>query len=385
MVEFSEKTVKGLLKWLRGVAAEAAEELRLNRYSKKIVFEDFVVSWLLVSMQSGSGLREHVRQFHATGLSLSLSSVSHRLNKWQNLVPALLKTFKQVVKQVRRQVRNRFFTSSINRTIGELSIFDTTWLSFSSKLVVWALQGGGSAEHKTFVKLLIRTRMDAGGAGTVEHIAVRWDSRSFDDNSFLEEASSTSENGVTFVSDEGFNELLELKKMTEKGNHFIVPYHGYAIQDVEKRELEPEDVEYGVKEDLKCLLGSEENPGRMEARVITATVTCRDGGIRELKLVTDRFDLPARIVLEIYRLRWSIEVLFRLLKRGGFDLEKPSARSPQGVVAHILLVMLAFLFAVLASVKCGVGFDIRHPSVLYFKSWLKVYGGTLLIGAFSSR
>lgn len=55
------------------------------------------------------------------------------------------------------------------------------------------------------------------------------------------------------------------------------------------------------------------------------------------------------------------------------------------MVAHILLVMLAFLFAVLASVKCGVGFDIRHPSVLYFKSWLKVYGGTLLIGAFSSR
>ncbi|MEM2134870.1 MAG: hypothetical protein QXR19_02230 [Candidatus Jordarchaeaceae archaeon] len=44
------------------------------------------------------------------------------------------------------------------------------------------------------------------------------------------------------------------------------------------------------------------------------------------------------------------------------------ARSPQGVVVHILLVMLAFLLAVLASVKCGVRFDVRYPSVLHFKS-----------------
>ena len=385
MVEFSEEAVKGLLEWLRGVAAGVAEEFGLDRYSKKVVFEDFVVSWLLVSAQSGSGLREHVRQFRIAGLSLSPSSVSHRLNKWQKLVPALLKVFRRVVERVRRQARNRFFAPGINHTIGKIAVFDTTWLSFSSSLVAWALQGGGGAEHKTFVKLLVRTRMDAGGAGTVEHIAVRWDSRSFDDNSFLEEASSIGETGVTLLFDEGFNELLKLRKMAEKGNHFVAPYHGYAIRDAEKLELEPEDMEYGVKEDVRCILGAEDNPGRMEARVITATVTCRGGRLRKLKLVTERFNLPARIVLEIYRLRWSIEVLFRLLKRGGFDLEKPSARSPQGMAAHILLVMLAFLLAVLASVACGAGFDMRHPSVLYFKSWLKVRGGALLVGVFSSR
>ena len=226
----------------------------------------------------------------------------------------------------------------------------------------------------------MRTIIGADGAGTVKHVAVRWDSRSFDDNSFLEEATSIGETGVTFINDEGFNKLLRLREITEKGNHFIAPYHGYAISDAEKRELEPEDVEYGVKEDIKCILGAKDNPGRMVARVITAIVTCRGGKPRKLRLVTDRFDLPARIILEIYRLRWSIEVLFRLLKRGGFNLEKPSARSPQGVVAHILLVILAFLLAVLASIMCGAGFDIRHPSVLHFRSWLKVHGGSLLIG-----
>ena len=121
--------------------------------------------------------------------------------------------------------------------------------------------------------------------------------------------------------------------------------------------------------------------GRMRGRVVTATVT-RRGGRRELKLVTDRFDPPARIVMELYRFRWSVEALFRLLKRGGFDLEKPSARPPQGVVAHVPLVIPAFLLAVLASTACGTGFNTRHPSVLRFKSWLRVHGGGLLSRVF---
>jgi phage shock protein PspC (stress-responsive transcriptional regulator) len=42
------------LGWLRGVAAGFAEEFGLDKYSKKIVFEEFLVSWLLVkrSLQS---------------------------------------------------------------------------------------------------------------------------------------------------------------------------------------------------------------------------------------------------------------------------------------------------------------------------------------------
>jgi len=275
----------------------------------------------------------------------------------------------------------QFFASVASRVIGKLAVFDTSWLSFSSRLVAWALPGGGGAKHRAFVKLLVRTAMDADGEGTVERVAVRWDPRSFDDNSFFKEATSTDETGVTFIADEGFNQLLRLKETTERGNHFIVPYHGYAMRGAERLETEPEDAEYGVKEDVRGTLGAEDNPGRMRGRVVTATVT-RRGGRRELKLVTDRFDPPARIVMELYRFRWSIEALFRLLKRGGFDLEKPSARSPQGVVAHAPLVIPAFLLAVPASMACGTGFNTRHPSVLRFKSWLRVHGGEPLSRVF---
>ncbi|MBW1936972.1 MAG: hypothetical protein JRI84_15760, partial [Deltaproteobacteria bacterium] len=63
MVKFNVEAVKELVDWVGGVAAGVAEELGLNRYAKKVVFEEFVTSWILVSAHSGSGLREHVRQF----------------------------------------------------------------------------------------------------------------------------------------------------------------------------------------------------------------------------------------------------------------------------------------------------------------------------------
>jgi len=74
------------------------------------------------------------------------------------------------------------------------------------------------------------------------------------------------------------------------------------VSGAERLELDPEDAEYGVTEDVVCVLGAEDNPGRMVARVVTTTVACR-GGRRTLKLATDRLDLPARVVPELYRLR----------------------------------------------------------------------------------
>ena len=381
--KFSRRLVRKLLDWIRGEAAEVAEKLGVNRYAKRVVFEEFVTAWILVGAHSGSGLREHARQFAAAHHPVSPSSLSHRLNGWRNLVPALLKVLSRMVKRARKAARSRFH-STTSRVVGKLAVFDTSWLTFSSKLVAWALPGSGGAKHRSFVKLLVRTTMSADGDGTVEHVAVRWDTRSFDDNAFLGEATSVKERDVTFIADEGFNALSRLKEVVEAGNHFIVPYHGYAVSGAERLKLNPEDKEYGVTEDVVCVLGAEDNPGRMVARVVTATVACR-GGRQTLKLVTDRLDLPARVIPELYGLRWSVEVLFRLLKRGGFDLEKPSARSPQGVVAHVLLVVLAFLLAVLASAAGGEGFSIRHPSVLEFVSWSRVHGGALLYHIFRPR
>ncbi|MEX2704210.1 MAG: hypothetical protein Q6352_002940, partial [Candidatus Freyrarchaeum guaymaensis] len=63
--KFSRRLVRKLLDWIRGEAAEVAEKLGVNRYAKRVVFEEFVTAWILVGAHSGSGLREHARQFAA--------------------------------------------------------------------------------------------------------------------------------------------------------------------------------------------------------------------------------------------------------------------------------------------------------------------------------
>ena len=87
-----------------------------------------------------------MRQFRTAGLSLSPSSISHHLNNWRNLVPALLKVFGQIVGSVKQKTRSSFLTSVANYVVGKLAVFDTSWLTFSSRLVFWALPGDRFAE-----------------------------------------------------------------------------------------------------------------------------------------------------------------------------------------------------------------------------------------------
>lgn len=87
MVEFNKKTVEEAIKWFRSVTAGGAEERGVVRYAKKVTFDRFISSWLLVNIHSGSGFRKHTRQFHHAGFHLAPSSISHYLNKRQQLVP----------------------------------------------------------------------------------------------------------------------------------------------------------------------------------------------------------------------------------------------------------------------------------------------------------
>ena len=111
-VKFNVEAVKELVDWVGGVAAEVAEDFGLNGYAKRVVFGEFVTSWILVSAHSGSGLREHVRRFSAAGRPFSSSSISHRLNRWPQLCPALSKVFGRVVKRVKKRARNSFLPQS---------------------------------------------------------------------------------------------------------------------------------------------------------------------------------------------------------------------------------------------------------------------------------
>jgi len=222
MVEFNAKAVKELMDWVGGVAAGVAEELDLNGYAKKVVFKEFVASWILVSAHSGSGLREHARQFAAAYPPVS------------PLVP--LPPPQRVAEPGSSAPRSPQSRGEARQEGGEKPLplgrqpRGREARGLRHELAHLLLQVGrvgsprsGGTKHRSFVKLLVRTIMSADGDGAVEHVAVGWDTRSFDDNAFLRGATSVREKDVTFIADEGFNALSGPKEVVRRETTSLYP------------------------------------------------------------------------------------------------------------------------------------------------------------------
>jgi IS4 transposase len=86
--------------------------------------------------------------------------------------------------------------------------------------------------------------------------------------------------------------------------------------------------------------------------------------------LTDRHDLPATEVVQLYRLRWQIELFFRWLKRA-LGASRPLGHSRAAVWLTLLLALVVTLVAMLLEPLC--------PTSSSRLSWLRTLGHSLLI------
>ena len=129
-----------------------------------------------------------------------------------------------------------------------------------------------------------------------------------------------------YVIDRGLNSTLRLDSIAEKGIYFIARLNLDRIyRTVEKLTPEPQDNGCIVEEDVKAQLAikgnfPEDAPVLRIIRVnVGKSVMARKGHRHRMEdsilLVTDAMDLSEADIIEAYRLRWEIEVFFKILKQ----------------------------------------------------------------------
>ena len=309
------------------------------------------------------GQRELARQLSENGLKITHSAISHIVNKKKQLPQAMWHLFRTYATKKRGKLPR-----DIN---AKIRIFDTTWLSFSRKLVSWAMKGYGDAENRSFVKLLLK--LDIGREVRVD-IYVTWNREACSDNSLFQEAVEDSEAGTINIFDKGFNKLERLKRLDETGRFFITPLYQYKTRLIKRLGVPPEARKVGVVDDSIFIVGAEDNKGRMRARVITLVIRTRKG-YDTLRLMTNIMDMPAKDIVALYHLRWCIEVLFRTLKsRDYLRMERPFAMSAQGLLVSILAVVVSLL--VIAD--CDENFDFLRPSIADVVSAMRVWAWEII-------
>jgi Transposase DDE domain len=233
---------------------------------------------------------------------------------------------------------------------------DSTFIRLSAVLCPWSLHKGftpGVRIQTNFdVARQIPTRLGLSLADLNDHHA-------------LKQQDLDALRGWTILIDRGYYGHQQFARLRQAGVSFITPRNDQAVSHVTATHPLPEarttpqgDV---VLADQTITLGS---PNNRAGAVLPGVrlITSRNAAGEEMALLTDRVDLTATEVCQLYRLRWQIELFFRFLKHQ-LGLLRPLGYSRQAVW---LTVLLAAIIAVLLVLT-----DRQRPHGMSRVSWLQ--------------
>jgi hypothetical protein len=143
--------------------------------------------------------------------------------------------------------------------------------------------------------------------------------------------------GQTGICDRGYQDHAEFDSLQEQGKRFVIRIKANTTRTIVRRyDIRPDSI---VFFDSEVLLGTVQNNNQTQKSV-------RLVGYRihhvEYWIATDRRDITAEQVAEIYKLRWEIESFFAWWKRH-LKMYHLIARSPYGLMVQIYAGLITYL------------------------------------------
>ena len=167
---------------------------------------------------------------------------------------------------------------------------------------------------------------------------------------------------VLYLVDGAYRNFQLLQDIIDQGSSFLLRLRDdTVIQYLEKQPLGQADLDAGVWEDARVRVGSAPHAPKLKQslRLIRARVLLpaphnlnprrkgdrargRGGTAFDVVLLTDRFDLPASLLVTLYRGRWHVEIFFRWLKCL-MGCKHLLSESPNGIQLQIYAALIAGL------------------------------------------
>jgi len=140
--------------------------------------------------------------------------------------------------------------------------------------------------------------------------------------------------GKIYVLDAGYAQYSLLEDILKARSSFVCRLRDNAVwETLYEKELSPQDRNVGIQRDLVVHLGSKVKqddlctpvrvieihhfdpvPRRRPSRVSSKKTFRTDNGDYTLLIVTDLLELPAELIVLLFRFRWQIELFFRWSK-----------------------------------------------------------------------
>lgn len=258
--------------------------------------------------------------------TISHSQLSRTLQKIQPEV--LYEIFGQLLKQVQLE----WPTTKRN----SYALIDSSTFSFSQKSYQWAT----FRKTKSGVKVHLKVRfMDKDHIYPEDFTITHGKEHDVNQLEVL-----TNQPETTYVFDRGYLDFERLDRMHWQGYFFLTRIRKntkvHVLETFNCDSKQPQ-----ILSDQLVTLGANTYLTR-RFRMVTA----QDDSGKICSFLTNRMDLPAHELAEMYRSRWQIELFFKHIKQH-MMIKKFYSTSEQGVTNQLILTMIAYLLTYLMKLK----------------------------------
>ena len=147
----------------------------------------------------------------------------------------------------------------------------------------------------------------------------------------------------TYLFDRGYVNYKVYDELCDNGIFFITRLKKNAAREVLEEYKLPEG-EHNIHSDCKVLLGQKNGNTTMENASRLVTVYSDDDDY--VCILTNRFDLTALEIANLYRYRWQIEEFFKWIKQH-LKVKKFFGSSQNAVLIQILTALIVYVLLLL--------------------------------------
>jgi IS4 transposase len=336
MDKLTRKTSFG--QWFSPINLQLFEEkvttMKLDYYTKKLTTESFLKLLLFAQLEEIESLHalsdclfDDELQQEIDLDSISISQLSRRLN---SLNPDLFQLlFLDLVGKIHA-------STHITKMVMPLKIIDSSTLPLNLTNHRWAK----FRKTKAGVKLHLRLVFMEKGTSYPEK-AVMTTAREHDRGQ-LEVMVDDKE--CMYVFDRGYLNYERFDRMTDEGYFFLSRLRKNAvIRNMGDFEL-PEDS--AVLSDQMVMIGTTQNRAENLFRLLKVM----DSKGNELLLITNRFDLSADEISDMYKSRWAIELFFKWVKQH-LNIKKFYGQSEEAIQNQVFIALIVYCLHVLAQLE----------------------------------
>ena len=341
MDKFTRKT--SFEQWFSPINSKLFDELvktnQLNYYSKKLYMASFMKLLLYAQLHETESLRalsdavfsEELQR--ATGLqSISFSQLGRRINS----IPT--EFFQTIFLDLVSKIHEKTDFQSRRNMTTPLKMIDSSTLPLNLTNHKWA----EFRKTKSGVKLHLRlVFMEKGHSYPDKAILTNAKEH---DRGQLEVFIDDKE--CMYVFDRGYLDYERFDRMSDDGYFFVSRLRKNAVVRVLESFSLPKDST--IISDEMVVIGTSQNALENVYRLIKLLDTKGN----ELHLLTNRFDLSAVEIAEIYKSRWAIELFFKWMKQH-LNIKKFYGHSEQAVHNQVYVAMIVYCLNVLAQLNAN--------------------------------